>query len=100
MAILGKTGLYGAALYLATLFAIYGQKNVSFKDSKEVDLIQTLVLRKAKLDKAGVRGYREQRLSSVLKMDTKRYGDLLSGDKKTGKKVPFVTEYEKQEWLR
>ena len=100
MAVLGKTGLYGAALYLGILFAIYGQKNVSFKDSKEVDAIATIVMRKGKPSKDAIRGIRTQRLKQILASDEKRYGELIGDDKKTGKASAFSTEYLKKEWLR
>ena len=100
MAVLGQTGLYGAALYLGILFAIYGQKNVSFKDSKEVDAIARIVMRKGKPDKDAIIKIRAGRLQQVLQSDATRYGELLQQDKKTGKRTAFVTEYEKKEWLR
>ena len=99
MAILGKTGLYGAALYLGILFAIYGQKDVSFKDSKEVDAIATIVMRKGKPDKAAIIKIRGGRLEQVLQSDQKRYKALLAQDKQ-GKQSAFTTEYQKKEWLR
>ena len=89
MAILGTTGLYGAALYLGILFAVYGQKNVSFKDSKEVDAIAMLVMRKTKPDKAGIGQARAQRLKQVLASDQKRYGELIGDDKKSGKQSAY-----------
>ena len=99
MAVLGKTGLYGAALYLGILFAIYGQKNVSFKDSKEVDAIARIVMRKGKPSKDAIRGIRTQRLKQVLASDDKRYRELIGDDNK-GKASAFRTEYQKKEWLR
>ena len=100
MAILGKNGLYAGALYLAALFGLYGMKNVSFKDSKEIDAIQIIVARKGKPKKGDIAKYRNARLQAVLGSDTKRYADLLGPDAKTGKQKEFGTAYGKKEWLR
>ena len=50
MAIFGKNGLWAAALYIGTIFALYGTKRVAFKDSKEIEAIATIAARKAKTD--------------------------------------------------
>ena len=100
MAILGKNGLYAGALYLAALYALYGMKNVSFKDSKEIDAIQIIVARKGKPKKGDIANYRAQKLKQVLASDAKRYADLLGPDAKTGKQKEFGTAYGKKEWLR
>ena len=39
MAIFGKNGLQAAALYLATLWAVYGQKDAGFKKDEEKRIV-------------------------------------------------------------
>ena len=43
MAIFGWNGLMGLSLYFASLFAVYGTKNASFRDSAEFATIEKLV---------------------------------------------------------
>ena len=90
MAILGKNGLYAGALYLAVLFGLYGMKDTSFKDSKEIDALEIILARKGKPDKAAIGKLRAGRLEQLLKSDPKRYKALLAQDEKTGKVKQFV----------
>ena len=46
MAIFGMNGLYSAGLYLAALYALYGQKNAGFKNNEEVQAIAAIAARK------------------------------------------------------
>jgi len=100
MAILGKNGLFAGAIYLAALFGLYGMKNVSFKDSKEVDALEIIVARKKKPSKEQIKALRGARLETLLKTGGDRYKELLAQDKKTGKPTDFVKDYNKKEWLR
>ena len=89
--------MYALGLYFAALFAVYGQKQTGFKDSKEIDAIGILVARKAKPDKAAVGQYRQAILQS--RVGDKRYAELLKADK-SGKASAYSEAYLKKEWLR
>ena len=45
MVLAGRSGLEALALYLATLWAVYGQKDAGFKD-KEMEQVVTILSRK------------------------------------------------------
>ena len=100
MAILGKNGLFAGAIYLAALFGLYGMKNVSFKDSKEIDAMDIIVQRKGRPSKEQIKALRAGNIQKLYKTNPKRYTELLQPSAKTGKQTDFVTSYNKKEWLR
>ena len=57
MAILGKNGLWAAALYLAAVWGLYGQKDAGFHDpdgwEKDLESIEQLVDRKRVAEVSG-----------------------------------------------
>ena len=77
MAILGKNGLFAGAMYLAALFGLYGMKNVSFKDSKEIDAMDIIVNRKGKPSKSEITKFRKTKLNRLLQSKGDRYKELL-----------------------
>jgi hypothetical protein len=77
MAIFGKNGLYALGLYVGTLWALYGMKEVAFKDNDEVKRIASVAARAGKAD---IGEYRRQALSQKFKTDPgaefrKAYGE-------------------------
>ena len=89
----------GLSVYLATLFAVYGTKNASFKNNAEFAKIQRLVDRKTVAEKKGkdekrkaIGAIRQERLSAVQRAG-ERYEELL-------KDPEFLKSYGKQEWVR
>jgi hypothetical protein len=66
MAIFGKNGLYALGLYVGTLWALYGMKEVAFKDNDEVKRIASVAARAAKTP---VAEYRAQMLRTKFKTD-------------------------------
>jgi len=77
MAIFGKNGLFALGLYGVTLFALYGMKEVAFKDNDEVKRIASVAARAGKADPTE---YRRQALTQQFKTDPgadfrKSYGE-------------------------
>ena len=75
MAIFGWNGLMGLSLYFASLFAVYGTKNASFRDSAEFATIQKLVDRKTN---ASIKGP-EERKAALGKLRTERLRAMAAG---------------------
>ena len=79
MAIFGKNGLQAAALYLATLWAVYGQKNAGFKKGEE-EAIVAIASRKNKTGaqssdkKAALQEIRQARYESLMQAAQARPG--------------------------
>ena len=71
MAIFGRQGLEAAALYLATLWAVYGMKNAGFKDQADIDKIVPLVSRKNRVGADGKKGQ-----EAITAIRTERYTAL------------------------
>ena len=108
MAIFGKQGLQAGALYLAVMWATYGQKKAGFTSAAEVNAIIELSERKAlaskslkgKAYKEAAQEIRARRFAPVLRRGAtrtgaageERYKELASG--------PFKTAYEKLGYLR
>ena len=67
MAIFGKNGLYAFGLYFATLFALYGTKEVAFEDNDAVKRIASVAARAGKVDVGEYR--REVYASSKFKSE-------------------------------
>jgi len=79
MAIFGQNGLWAAALYFGTIFALYGTKRVNFEDSKEIDQLPVIRARKAKQDPAE---YRQQMLGQQFKKELTEEFKKSYGEKK------------------
>jgi len=79
MAIFGKHGLYAFGLYVATLFALYGTKQVAFKDNDEVKRIASIAAREAKTDPAE---FRAGMLRQKFKTDPSAEFQKAYGEKK------------------
>ena len=71
MAIFGKTGLQAAALYLATLWALYGQKDAGFKKGEEENIV-SIASRKNKKDASS-----SDKKGALQQLRTARYDALL-----------------------
>ena len=103
MAIFGKNGAWAAALYLGTLFALYGQKNAGFKDDKEVQEIVSIVARKGiAADIKRIGGKKgAARKQAVASLREKRFA-ALTGEryKSLAEDVEFKKQYMKKEWAR
>ena len=97
MAIFGMNGLYSAGLYVALLFALYGQKNAGFKNNEEVQAIAAIAARKgvAGATKSGGRkaAIAELRRRRFEALKTERYAAL-------SKDPAFQEAYLKKEWVR
>ena len=107
MAIFGKQGLEAAALYLASLWALYGMKDAGFKD-KEIDQIVSIASRKnqtgqdSKSKKEALTELRQRRYDALLEQAKRRPG-AKSGryeDKTYGRGSKFRGEYEKLGYAR
>ena len=108
MAIFGKQGLQAGALYLAVMWATYGQKKAGFTSAAEVNAIIELSERKAlaskslkgKEYKAAAQEIRARRFASVLRRGAQRTG--ASGEERYKELAsgPFKTAYEKLGYLR
>ena len=89
----GTNILYGTGLYLAAIWALYGQKKITFKDQKEIDQLANIVLRKGIKDKKGFKAARER-----------RFGEFTSSKRFEGQDVKdwkeFREAYEKKQWVR
>ena len=88
-------GLWGAVLYTATLFALYGMKDAGSKDAKEIEQIENLVARKSLAgQKAGAT--RKQALAEIRarRYEARTRGTALAED------VAFREANVKQEFLR
>ena len=89
-------GLYSAGLYVALLFALYGQKNAGFKNDQELIDIANIVARKGL---AGVKsGERKAAIAELRRLrfealKTERYAAL-------SKDPAFQEAYLKKEWVR
>ena len=96
MAIFGMNGLYAAGLYLAAIYALYGQKNAGFKNDKEVQAVVGIVARKGL---AGVKS--GERKAAIAELRTKRLEVLKSARYESLAKDPaFQEAYLKKEWVR
>ena len=71
----GTNILYGTALYLAAIWALYDQKKVTFKDQKELEAkVGMVAIRKATgKDKKKIAGVRAQQWEAFKA--TKRFAD-------------------------
>ena len=109
MAIFGQNGLSAAALYVATLFALYGQKNAGFPNKAALSQIQSIMDRKSAA-KSGKKG--EAYKAEVAKLRRGRYEQYLAaGKRRTGaageeryaeltSSGKFATEHVKLGYLR
>jgi len=79
MAIFGKHGLYAFGLYVATLFALYGTKQVAFKDNDDVKRISSIAARAANADPAE---FRRAALAQKFKTDPSAEFQKAYGEKK------------------
>ena len=76
MAIFGKNGLEAAAMYLAILWAVYGQKDAGFADKAEFDKIEAIAFRKQYADSTG------DKKAALLTLRTLRAQSLIAHAKK------------------
>ena len=102
MAIFGRQGLEAAALYLATLWAVYGMKNAGFKDQADIDKIVTLVSRKNRAGAGGkkgqeaITGIRTNRYEELLKEAAKRRGSTRKYPAGTGEAYAVGGAFQKK----
>ena len=89
----GTNILYGTGLYLAAIWALYGQKKITFKDQKEIDQLANIVLRKGIKGKDGFKAARQQRFRAFT--SGKRFEGQDTKDWKE-----FQEAYEKKQWVR
>ena len=66
MAIFGYNGAVAGAIYLAALYALYGQKNSGFKDDAEIQKIESILARKG-LAQAAKSGGRKAAVAELRK---------------------------------
>ena len=110
MAIFGKQGLQAAALYLAVIWATYGQSRAGWKDKAEMENITLILDRKASSlkDKKGAKykeaaqALRKSRYDAIVAMGVARTGKT-GGERYKSlaeKTSEFRTEFEKQSYLR
>ena len=96
MAIFGMNGLYSAGLYVALLFALYGQKNAGFKNDEEVQAVVGIVARKGL---AGVKS--GERKAAIADLRSRRLATLKSARYESLTNDPaFQEAYLKKEWVR
>jgi len=108
MAIFGKQGLQAGALYLAVMWATYGQKKAGFTSAAEVNAIIELSERKAlaskslkgKEYKAAAQEIRARRFAEVIARGVKRTGATGEERYKELETGEFKTAYEKLGYLR
>ena len=99
MAIFGWNGLMGLSLYFATLFAVYGTKNASFRDSAEFATIEKLAQRKAA---AGERGP-EAKKAAYGKIRAERLKAMAAGGERYATLAAdegFRKGYAEKQWVR
>ena len=109
MAIFGKQGLQAGALYLAVIWATYGQKRAGFTKKEQVNKIVSISERKTL---AGKKLKGKQYRDEAKSMRAARYANILSaGAARTGgdagtarykelESGEFQTAYEKLGYLR
>ena len=108
MAIFGKQGLQAGALYLAIIWATYGQKKAGFKDKAEMNAIIELSERKTlagkklkgKAYKEAAQQMRAARFASVIRRGIARTGATGGERYKELETGEFKTAYEKLGYLR
>ena len=108
MAIFGKQGLQAGALYLAIIWATYGQKKAGFAKAADMNAIIELSGRKAlagqkkkgKAYKDAAREIRARRFASVLRRGAQRTGAAGEARYKELASGEFKTAYEKLGYLR
>ena len=108
MAIFGKQGLQAGALYLAIMWATYGQKKAGFKDKAEMNAIVELSGRKAlagkklkgKAYKEAAQQMRAARFAAVIERGVKRTGASGTERYKELETGEFATAYKKLGYLR
>ena len=89
MAIFGKNGLQAAALYLATLWAVYSTRDAGFKKGEEEEIV-AIASRK---NKTGSRS--SDKKAALNEIRTARYASLIAATKKRpGSKRVYGKEYE------
>lgn len=99
MAIFGKNGAWAAALYLATMWGVYGMKNAGFKNDKELQAISQLIGRKNVGE--AVKGKSATRKDAVKQLREARYAAMKGERYKELLEDPaFKKEYEGKEWAR
>ena len=109
MAIFGQNGLSAAALYLATVWAVYGQKLAGFPNKAAIQKVENLSYRKnaALKDKKGsdykdaVKTIRERRHGEYLRRGIARTGKAgAERYKEYTEKSTFDIEQQKLGYLR
>ena len=99
MAIFGWNGLMGLSLYFATLFAVYGTKNASFRDSAEFAKIEKLVQRKAATSAKGP----EQKKAVLGQIRAARLKAMAEGGERyatLAADAGFKKGYAEKQWVR
>ena len=83
MAIFGQNGLSAAAIYLATIFALYRQKQAGFPDKASLAKVANIISRK-QAAASGKKGAEYK--AEVTKLRSERYQQYLqAGAARTGK---------------
>ena len=108
MAIFGKQGLQAGALYLAIIWATYGQKKAGFASNAEMNAIVELSQRKTlagkklkgKEYKAAAQDIRARRFASIVRRGAQRTGATGEARYKELATGEFKTAYEKLGYLR
>ena len=108
MAIFGKQGLQAGALYLAIIWATYGQKKAGFAKAADMNAIIELSGRKAlagakkkgKAYKDAAREIRARRFAEVIARGVKRTGATGEERYKELETGEFKTAYQKLGYLR
>ena len=108
MAIFGKQGLQAGALYLAVIWATYGQKRAGFTKQEQVNKIVGISERKTlagkklkgKAYKEAAQQMRAARFASVIRRGIARTGATGGERYKELETGEFKTAYEKLGYLR
>ena len=99
MAIFGWNGLMGLSLYFASLFAVYGTKNASFRDSADFATIEKLAHRK---QAAALKGPEEKK-AAYGKIRTERLRAMAAGGERyatLAADAGFKKGYAEKQWVR
>ena len=109
MAIFGKQGLQAGALYLAVIWATYGQKKAGFASNAEMNAIVELSERKTlagkklkgKAYRDEAKSMRAARYANILRAGAARTGGTAGAERyKEYATGEFKTAYEKLGYLR